>query len=60
MKEATAYGNGQSQKENEDALEEIKKSGKTEIVTLTPSRMPPCARRWSRSTRTWQAVSASR
>jgi C4-dicarboxylate-binding protein DctP len=38
MKEATAYGNGQSQKENDDALAEIKKSGKTEIVTLTPDQ----------------------
>ena len=35
MKEATDYGNNQSAKENDDALEEIKKSGKTEIVTLT-------------------------
>ena len=35
MKEATAYGNGQSAKENEDALEAIKKSGKSEIITLT-------------------------
>ena len=38
MKEATAYGNGQSAKENEDALAEIRKSGKTEIVTLTPAQ----------------------
>jgi C4-dicarboxylate-binding protein DctP len=38
MKEATAYGNGQSAKENEDALAEIKKSGKTEIVALTPDQ----------------------
>ena len=38
MKEATAYGNGQSAKENDDALEAIKKSGKTEIVTLTPEQ----------------------
>src|ERR1700712_464039 len=38
MKEATAFGNGQSAKENEDALEAIKKSGKTEIVTLTPEQ----------------------
>ncbi len=38
MKEATAYGNGQSAKENEDALAEIKKAGKTEIVTLTPEQ----------------------
>ncbi|MBN9005032.1 MAG: TRAP transporter substrate-binding protein [Rhizobiales bacterium] len=35
MKEATEYGNGQSATENEQALEEIKKSGKTEIITLT-------------------------
>jgi C4-dicarboxylate-binding protein DctP len=38
MKEATAYGNGQSAKENEDALAQIKKSGKTEIVALTPAQ----------------------
>ncbi len=36
MKEATAYGNGQSAKENDDALEEMRKSGKTELVKLTP------------------------
>ena len=35
MKEATAFGNGQSAKENDDALAEIKKSGKSEILTLT-------------------------
>ena len=29
MKEATAYGNGQSQKENDEALADIKKSGKS-------------------------------
>jgi C4-dicarboxylate-binding protein DctP len=38
MKEATAFGNGQSAKENEDALEAIRKSGKTEIVNLTPEQ----------------------
>jgi C4-dicarboxylate-binding protein DctP len=38
MKEATAFGNGQSAKENEDALAEIKKSGKTEIIALTPEQ----------------------
>jgi C4-dicarboxylate-binding protein DctP len=38
MKEATAFGNGQSAKENEDALELIKKAGKTEIVSLTPAQ----------------------
>jgi C4-dicarboxylate-binding protein DctP len=35
MKEATAFNNAQSQKENEEALAEIKKSGKSEIITLT-------------------------
>src|SRR6201998_3507613 len=38
MKEATAFGNGQSAKENDDALEAIKKSSKTEIVTLSPEQ----------------------
>jgi C4-dicarboxylate-binding protein DctP len=38
MKEATAVGNGQSAKENDDALEAIKKSGKTEIISLTPEQ----------------------
>jgi C4-dicarboxylate-binding protein DctP len=38
MKEATEFGNSQSAKENDDALEAIKKSGKTEIVTLTPDQ----------------------
>src|SRR3977135_4288087 len=33
MKEATAYGNGQSAKENEDALAEIKKTSTTESHT---------------------------
>src|SRR5579872_4245295 len=35
MKEATEFGNNQSAKENEDALADIKKVGKTEIITLT-------------------------
>ena len=38
MKEATAYGNGQSAKENEEALAEIRKSGRSEIITLTPEQ----------------------
>jgi C4-dicarboxylate-binding protein DctP len=38
MKEATDFGNSQSAKENDDALEQIKKSGKTEIITLTPEQ----------------------
>src|SRR4030088_965099 len=32
MREATAYGNGQSAKENDDALAEIKKTGHSEIL----------------------------
>jgi C4-dicarboxylate-binding protein DctP len=35
MKQATDYNNAQSQKENDDALAEIKKSGKSEIISLT-------------------------
>ena len=38
MKEATEFGNGQSAKENADALESIKKTGKSEILTLTPEQ----------------------
>jgi C4-dicarboxylate-binding protein DctP len=38
MKEATEYGNGQSAKENEDALAEIKKTGKSEVITPTPEQ----------------------
>jgi C4-dicarboxylate-binding protein DctP len=38
MKEATTYGNGQSAKENDEALAEIKKTGKSEIVALTPEQ----------------------
>ena len=38
MKEATAFGNGQSAKENDDALEAIRKAGKTEIITLSPEQ----------------------
>ncbi|TPQ31009.1 C4-dicarboxylate ABC transporter [Bradyrhizobium guangdongense] len=38
MKEATDFNNTQSQKENDDALAEIKKSGKSEILKLTPDQ----------------------
>jgi C4-dicarboxylate-binding protein DctP len=38
MKEATDYGNSQSAKENDDALEKIKQSGKSEIIALTPEQ----------------------
>ena len=35
MKEATEYGNGASAQDNDEALEAIKKAGKSEIITLT-------------------------
>jgi C4-dicarboxylate-binding protein DctP len=35
MKESTDYTNGIAQQENKDALEEIKKSGKSQIHVLT-------------------------
>src|SRR5262249_35554520 len=35
MKEATDFTNDIAQKENDDALEEIKKSGKSQLVALT-------------------------
>jgi C4-dicarboxylate-binding protein DctP len=38
MKEATAYGNGQSAKENDDAKAEIIKASKSEIIKLTPEQ----------------------
>ena len=38
MKEATDYGNGASAQDNDEALEAIKKAGKSEIITLTPEQ----------------------
>ena len=38
MKEATDFNNAQSPKENDDALAEIKKGGKSEIIKLTPEQ----------------------
>jgi C4-dicarboxylate-binding protein DctP len=38
MKDATKYANDIAQKENDDALEAVKKTGKTEIITLTPEQ----------------------
>jgi len=35
MKDATKFGNDIAKKENDDALEAVRKSGKTEILTLT-------------------------
>jgi C4-dicarboxylate-binding protein DctP len=38
MKEATEFGNGASAQDNDEALEAIKKAGKSEIITLTPEQ----------------------
>jgi len=37
MKDATKYAHELSQKENEDSVEGVKKSGKSTIITLTPA-----------------------
>ena len=39
MKESTAYANKISESENEEALADIKKSGKTELITPTAAEM---------------------
>ena len=36
MKDATKYANDIAKKENDDALDAVKKAGKTQIITLTP------------------------
>ena len=38
MKDATKYANDIAKKENDDALEAVRKSGKTQILTLTPEQ----------------------
>jgi C4-dicarboxylate-binding protein DctP len=38
MKDATKYSNDIAKKENDDALEAVKKTGKTEILALTPEQ----------------------
>ncbi len=38
MKDATKYANDIAQKENDDAIEAVRKSGKTEIIKLTPEQ----------------------
>jgi C4-dicarboxylate-binding protein DctP len=38
MKEATEFGNNASAKDNDDALDLVKKSGKSEILALTPEQ----------------------
>jgi len=36
MKEATDYANKIAQEENDAALEQVKKSGKSQVIVLTP------------------------
>lgn len=38
MKDSTKFANDIAKKENEDALEAVRKTGKTEILTLTPDQ----------------------
>ncbi len=38
MKDATKYANDIAKKENDDALEAVRKSGKTEVIALTPEQ----------------------
>jgi C4-dicarboxylate-binding protein DctP len=38
MKDATKFANDIAKKENDDELEGVRKSGKTEIITLTPAQ----------------------
>jgi len=38
MKDATKYANDIAQKENDDTIEAVRKTGKTEIITLTPDQ----------------------
>ena len=38
MKDATKFANDIAQKENDEAIEAVRKSGKTEIITLTPEQ----------------------
>jgi len=38
MKDATKFANDIAQKENDDSIEAVRKSGKTEILTLTPEQ----------------------
>ena len=60
MNEATVYANKISESENAEALDEIKKSGKTQIINPDWRRNGRDAvRPWSRFIKTWPAASAS-
>jgi len=41
MKDATTYANDIAKKENDDALEAIRKAGRTEITVLTDAQKAP-------------------
>ena len=38
MKDSTKFANDIAKKENDDAIEAVRKTGKTEIITLTPDQ----------------------
>ena len=38
MKDTTKYANDIAKKENDDSIEAVRKTGKTEILTLTPDQ----------------------
>ena len=38
MKDATKFANDIAKKENDDSIEAVRKTGKTEIITLTPDQ----------------------
>ena len=60
MDEATDFTNSIASKENDDALAEIKKSGKTELHTLTPEQRKAWQARCSRPGNGRKAASARR
>ena len=41
MKEATKYGNDIAKKENDDAIEAVRKTGKTQVIVLTAEEKRP-------------------
>ena len=59
MKEATVYANNISETENAEALEEIKKSGKTQIIIPTAAEMAAMQKAMEPLYTTWPAASAS-
>ena len=58
MKEATDFANGVAQKDNDDAIEAMKKSGKTEMVELTAEQKAAWRKALEPVTPRWKAASA--